>query len=84
MTSNTLQNYYQTTYTMVQHHKWNFSDWENLILWERDIYLDMLMKELKSSTTANLSKDELALIKSTGKKNQAILDVVSTTRVPAL
>jgi hypothetical protein len=69
---------------MVQHHKWNLSEWESLIVWERDIYLSMLMKELKSGTNANLSKEELALIKSTGKQNQATLDVISTERMPAL
>ena len=31
----------------MQHHKYDLSDIENLMPWERDIYLDMLITYLK-------------------------------------
>jgi len=32
---------------LVQHHKYTLSDIENMIPWERDIYVNMLAKWLK-------------------------------------
>ena len=34
---------YKTNFALVQHHKYSLSDIENLIPWERDIYI-MLLK----------------------------------------
>jgi len=38
-----LESYYKTNFALVQHHKYSLSDIENLIPWERDIYI-MLLK----------------------------------------
>ena len=38
-----LETYYKTNFALVQHHKYSLSDIENLIPWERDIYI-MLLK----------------------------------------
>ena len=32
---------------MMQHHKYSLSDIENMIPWERDIYLDMLTTHIE-------------------------------------
>jgi len=59
---------------MVQHHGWDLEGWENLILWERDIYITYLEELLnKDKKQVPLSKEEMALIKQTGKSNQAAL-----------
>jgi hypothetical protein len=41
-----LNEYYHLIFSLAQHHKYSISDMENLIPYERDIYIDMLMKLL--------------------------------------
>ncbi len=47
MNHNTLENYYIAIFSLVQHHKYNVTDIENLIPFERDLFIDLLMKYLK-------------------------------------
>jgi hypothetical protein len=52
-----LINYYTTNFTLLQDHKYNLSDIEKMIPWEREIYLNMLIewmeKEEKNYEQAN-------------------------------
>ena len=32
---------------MVQHHKWSLTEIENMLPWERDIYVDKLITHIK-------------------------------------
>ena len=32
---------------MMQHHKYSLSDLENMLPWERDIYVDLLQQHIK-------------------------------------
>lgn len=43
----TLKDYYNTIFSLVQHHKYSISDLENLIPFERDLYVDMLLNYLE-------------------------------------
>lgn len=45
---NTLKNYYQTNFALMQHHKYSLYDIENMIPWERDIYTLLLENWLKA------------------------------------
>jgi hypothetical protein len=36
-------NYYQTNFSMMQHHDYSLSELEDMIPWERDIYVAMLL-----------------------------------------
>lgn len=47
MNHNTLGNYLETVFALTQHHGWQPSEVENLIPWERDIYVKMLMEYLE-------------------------------------
>ena len=47
LSHNTLANYYSTVFALVQHHKYSISEIENLIPYERDIYISMLQEHLK-------------------------------------
>jgi hypothetical protein len=38
-----LANYYQTVFALCQHHKYSISDVEDLLPFERDIYVTMLV-----------------------------------------
>ena len=37
-----IMNYYQTNFALVQHHKYSLSELENMIPWEREVYVTML------------------------------------------
>lgn len=47
MSHNTLENYYATIFSLVQHHKYSITELENLIPFERDIYIQMLVDYIK-------------------------------------
>ena len=42
-----LESYYETTFSMIQHHKWSLTEIENMIPCERDVYVTMLADFLK-------------------------------------
>ncbi len=44
---NTLKNYFQTNFALMQHHKWALIDIENMMPWERDVYTMLLEDWLK-------------------------------------
>ena len=46
LSHNTLENFYATIFSLVQHHKYSISDIENLIPFERDFYVQMLVDYL--------------------------------------
>jgi hypothetical protein len=47
LSHNALSNYYSTIFSLAQHHKYSISEIENLIPFERDIYVEMLVDYLK-------------------------------------
>ncbi len=42
-----LENYYNTIFSMAQHHKYSIYDLENLIPFEKDLYINMLLNYLE-------------------------------------
>ena len=40
----TLKNYYKTNFAMMHHHKYSLFELENMLPWERDIYVAMLIQ----------------------------------------
>lgn len=47
MSHNTLGNYYEIVFALAQHHKWQPSEIEDMIPFERDIYVQMLSNYLE-------------------------------------
>ena len=43
----TLGNYYQTNFALMQHHKYSLTELENMLPWERDVYVNMLIQHLE-------------------------------------
>ena len=37
----------ETNFALIQYHKWNLGDIENLIPWEKEIYVNYLVKYLE-------------------------------------
>jgi hypothetical protein len=42
-----LENYYSTNFAMMQHHNYSLAELDNMMPWEREIYLGLLMNYLK-------------------------------------
>jgi hypothetical protein len=42
-----LRNYYKTNFSLVQHHKYSLSELEDMLPWERDIYVAMLIQYIE-------------------------------------
>lgn len=42
-----MSNYFNTNYQLMQNHKYSLSELENMLPWEREIYLTLLLRELE-------------------------------------
>lgn len=42
-----LMNYFKTNFSLMQHHKYSLHEIENMIPWEKFIYVDMLKQYIK-------------------------------------
>jgi len=42
-----LGNYYKTNFALMQHHKYSLTELDNMLPWERQVYIDMLVKWLE-------------------------------------
>jgi|TARA_R100001480_G_scaffold141570_1_gene138883 hypothetical protein len=42
-----LENYYKLNFSLMQYHKYSLTEIENLIPWERDIYVGLLQQYLE-------------------------------------
>jgi len=55
-----LKNYYETNFALIQHHKYNLNEIDNLIPWEKSIYVSLLVKYIEEENEkikqANASK----------------------------
>ena len=40
-------NYYSTNFAMMQHHNYSLSEIDNLMPWEKEVYVEMLKEFLK-------------------------------------
>lgn len=53
MAHENLESYYKTNFALVQHHKYSLTEIENMIPWEREIYIALLKKYIEEE---NLKK----------------------------
>ena len=42
-----LSNHYQTNFALMQHHKYTLNDLENMMPWERNVYVTMLLRHIE-------------------------------------
>jgi hypothetical protein len=42
MAHTSLESYYQTNFQLIQHHKYSLTELENMIPWEREVYIGLL------------------------------------------
>jgi hypothetical protein len=53
-----LQNYYKTIFALMHHHKYSLHDLENMMVWEKLIYIDLLQNYIKEENQK--LKDKIA------------------------
>jgi hypothetical protein len=42
-----LASYYQVNFALIQHHKYSLTELENMIPWEREVYLSLLRQHIE-------------------------------------
>jgi len=48
-----LASYYKTNFAMMQHHKYSLTDLEDMIPWEREIYVTLLQNYIEEENLKN-------------------------------
>jgi len=47
MAHENLENYYKTNFALMQHHKYSLTELENMIPWEKEVYLTLLQQYIE-------------------------------------
>ena len=47
MSYNSLENYFRTNFALMQHHKYSLTELENMVPWERDVYIQLLLAHIQ-------------------------------------
>ena len=42
-----LESYFEYSFQMIHNHKWSLTEIENMMPWEREIYIGLLMEHIK-------------------------------------
>ena len=42
-----LENYYRLNFALIQYHKYSLTEIENMMPWERDVYVSLLQNHIK-------------------------------------
>jgi hypothetical protein len=50
-----LASYYKTNFALVQHHKYSLTELENMIPWEREVYISLLQQYIEEENMKNQS-----------------------------
>jgi hypothetical protein len=48
-----LASYYKTNFALMQHHKYSLTELENMIPWEREIYITLLQQYIEEENLKN-------------------------------
>ena len=59
MAHTNLESYYKINFALIQHHKYSLTEIENMIPWERDIYLTLLENHIKEEEEKSSRKQSL-------------------------
>ena len=47
MAHTSLESYYKINFALIQHHKYSLTELENMIPWEREVYLTLLQEYIE-------------------------------------
>lgn len=51
-----LVSYYKTNFALIQHHHWSLTELEEMIPWEREIYVSLLEQYIEEENSKNANK----------------------------
>ena len=63
-----LMNYFKTNFSLMQHHKYSLAELENMMPWERIVYIELLAQYIKEKETANREAQMIAANQSRTKR----------------
>ena len=52
-----LENYYNTNFALMQHHKYSLTELENMMPWERDVYVNLLIAHIQEEERRQKSEE---------------------------
>lgn len=61
----TLMNHYRTNFSLMTHYKYNLSEIENILPWEKFLYMDMLRQFVQQQD--DLAKNQAAVHRTQGR-----------------
>jgi hypothetical protein len=53
MAHESLESYYKTNFSLMQHHKYSLTELENMMPWEREIYVALLQQYIEDENLKN-------------------------------
>lgn len=53
MAHNDLASYFRTNFSLMQHHKYSLTELENMIPWEKEIYITLLQQYIEEENLKN-------------------------------
>ncbi len=53
MAHESLESYYKTNFALIQHHKYSLTEIENMIPWEREVYISLLKQYIEEENIKN-------------------------------
>lgn len=56
MAHTSLESYYETNFALMQHHKYSLTELENMIPWEREIYVTLLKNYLEEQRAKEMER----------------------------
>ena len=59
MGHDSLLNYYKTNFALMQHHKYNLGDLEDMIPFERDIYIMLLSQHIEEENERTQQQNQM-------------------------
>ena len=60
MAHTNLESYYKINFALIQHHKYSLTEIENMMPWERDIYVGLLRLHIEEETLKQRAREGLA------------------------
>ena len=52
-----LENYYKTNFALMRHHKYSLTELENMMPWERDVYVNLLIAHIQEEERRQKSEE---------------------------
>lgn len=63
-----LMNYFKTNFALMQHHKYSLNEIENMIPWEKFVYIDLLKAYIKEQEELKRDREAAARISNNKRK----------------